>query len=532
MNDGVTCLVCNKPCVSNRGLSHHLRRHHITPEEYTLKYLCEGVNPLCRCGCKNPTKYKNKKYRFNEFVHNHHKPTLGREMTREQKDMISSTLKAYNQTLTKEQRVKNIQKTRQGLLLKRQEPAFLGDIKAKIQSAWRGKSKSEILSIVEKRKKTILSKYGVDSVMKLLFHRERTSKMNKLSFEEILNICAKKGYKPLFTEEEYTGCRVFLKFLCEKHNKVFESSIFNVQQQKFNQCRSCYSYSTGISNMEREVFSFVESIISAKQNSRSVIPPYELDIYVPTHNIAIEFNGLYWHSEIHKPNNYHLNKFQACRDKGIQLLQIYEDEWRDKRHIWESIIKVNLGVINTKLNARELTVDDNPSVKEVRDFLDKNHLQGYCKSNKKFALKDKSDNIVFCITFRKPFTKNKNDTIEVARVCSEVGVVIRGAFSKIMKYAIQWAKEEGYEKILTYSDCRYSWGKSYKNYGFSFTSHTGFGYDYTDFFFRHGRFQFRANDGKSEKQIAVDNEVCKIYNAGNYRWELNLETVSIPKSTS
>ena len=45
--------------------------------------------------------------------------------------------------------------------------------------------------------------------------------------------------------------------------------------------------------------------------------PLELDIYIPSHNLAIEFDGLYWHSEIHKPSNYHLNKTELCEEHRI-----------------------------------------------------------------------------------------------------------------------------------------------------------------------------------------------------------------------
>lgn len=63
-------------------------------------------------------------------------------------------------------------------------------------------------------------------------------------------------------------------------------------------------------------------------NDRKLIYPYELDIYIPKYNIAIEYNGTYWHNIINLNNNkhYHLNKSIKCRQKGIRLIHIYEFE--------------------------------------------------------------------------------------------------------------------------------------------------------------------------------------------------------------
>jgi hypothetical protein len=64
------------------------------------------------------------------------------------------------------------------------------------------------------------------------------------------------------------------------------------------------------------------------ENTRNVIPPYELDIFIPEKNLAIEYCGLYWHSDIKgKSKDYHLNKYTMCMDKGVRLLTVFEDEY-------------------------------------------------------------------------------------------------------------------------------------------------------------------------------------------------------------
>jgi hypothetical protein len=84
-------------------------------------------------------------------------------------------------------------------------------------------------------------------------------------------------------------------------------------------------------------------------NTRKIIPPFELDIYIPGTNLAIEFNGLFWHSQ--KDKYYHLNKTLRCREFGIQLFHIFESEDVD---LWKERI---LNFLNSKVNS-EIIQDD------------------------------------------------------------------------------------------------------------------------------------------------------------------------------
>jgi G:T-mismatch repair DNA endonuclease (very short patch repair protein) len=69
--------------------------------------------------------------------------------------------------------------------------------------------------------------------------------------------------------------------------------------------------------MEREVYEFILSLYNKEiiRNDRTVLNGKELDIYLPDYNLAIEFNGLYWHSEDYVGKNYHLNKTIECEKK-------------------------------------------------------------------------------------------------------------------------------------------------------------------------------------------------------------------------
>ena len=83
-----------------------------------------------------------------------------------------------------------------------------------------------------------------------------------------------------------------------------------------------------LSKPENEVAEFVQSLIPNTQivrNTRSIISPLELDIYIPDKKLAIEFDGILWHSEGvgNKPKKYHIIKTMACKEKGIKLIHIF-----------------------------------------------------------------------------------------------------------------------------------------------------------------------------------------------------------------
>lgn len=85
---------------------------------------------------------------------------------------------------------------------------------------------------------------------------------------------------------------------------------------------------------------------------------HELDIVLPNYKLALEFDGLYWHSEEYKTNNYHVNKTEECEKKGFQLIHIYQDEWLDKQEIVKSRLKGLLHK-NNKIFARKCKVKNN-----------------------------------------------------------------------------------------------------------------------------------------------------------------------------
>ena len=102
---------------------------------------------------------------------------------------------------------------------------------------------------------------------------------------------------------------------------------------------------TNRSKYELEIIEYIKRIfpdINILTSNYNIIPPLELDIFLPDLNLAIEFNGLYWHSfsennntSIRQQNfNFqkmrHITKSILCRNKKIRLIHMDETNYKTK----------------------------------------------------------------------------------------------------------------------------------------------------------------------------------------------------------
>ena len=110
-------------------------------------------------------------------------------------------------------------------------------------------------------------------------------------------------------------------------------------------CPRC-AQSALVSKQEQSIVDFVCSLIGksrVRTSVRDVIAPKELDIYIPSRGVAIEFNGTYWHSEENgKHKDYHFDKWLACKDKGVTLISVWEDDWLYRRDVVEHVLESTL----------------------------------------------------------------------------------------------------------------------------------------------------------------------------------------------
>ena len=313
----------------------------------------------------------------------------------------------------------------------------------------------------EKVKETNLKKYGVSNPLSNPEIHKKTVLTKRFNnyYNRILKF---PDVEPLFTLEEYHGSDEY-RWKCNTCGNEFS---FRIEDGKIPICRKCNPYQKNpFSKGEKEIVTWLKSILPEEveiiENDRKILNGKELNILIPEKNLAIEFNGLYWHSELQgKDRNYHLNKTEQCKEKGIHLIHILDVDWYFKKEIIKSIIRMNLGLVENKIYARKTTIGE-VSSKQADEFLENNHLQGKDNSSIRLGL-FYNDELVSLMTFGKS-RFNKNYQYEIYRFINKINTMVIGGASKLFRYFI-----ENYnpESVITYSEKNYFKGGVYEKLGF------------------------------------------------------------------
>ena len=290
-------------------------------------------------------------------------------------------------------------------------------------------SKSE--ECKQKSRETNLEKYGVDHYSKSKYHQDR--------YRNIFEI--PEGYELINYK---MGGLILLHIFCNREFLINKST-YN-QRKKIHDttlCTLCNPIDGHTSGKELQLLEFVVSSCSGEvmSNTKSIIKPYELDIYLPDLKLAFEFNGNYWHSSKHKTTFSHKNKSDLCDEQGIKLLHIWEYDWMNHKEIIKSIISGYLGkhdVIHArKCELKEITA------KDCREFINHNHLQGFVGATVYLGLYFENE-----LMSVMSFIKN-SDCWEIQRLCTKLNFKVVGGTEKMFKYFI---KKYNPEVIKTFSN--------------------------------------------------------------------------------
>jgi hypothetical protein len=295
------------------------------------------------------------------------------------------------------------------------------------------------------------------------------------------------------------------------------------------------------SKYELEILNYIKTIYNGDiiTNTKKIIYPFEVDIYIPEKKLGIEFNGLYFHSELGngKNRNYHLSKTITSEKNNIKLIQIFEDEWRNKVEIVKSIISSKLNVLPIKINARDCVIKS-VSSNLKNDFLASNHIQGSDKSSVSYGLyhQNKLISIMTFGSLRAALgNSTKQNQYELFRFCSKIYVNCRGAFSKLFNHFIN---NHHPDSIITYADRRFSNVKNnvYNTNNLNFIGETKPNYFYTkNYDKRLHRFNFPKHklvkmghdSSLTEWEIMQSLEYDRIWDCGHlkFKWQ------HVPNST-
>ena len=262
-----------------------------------------------------------------------------------------------------------------------------------------------------------------------------------------------------------------------------------------------------ITKTQSKIAEYIESLgFEIKYNYRLGLGRQEVDIFIPSKNIAIEYHGLVWHSYgTTFPNNANERnpnidkiKYNYLAEQGIQLITIWDIEWNNinKQKIWISLLRNKLGLIpkDNIIGARKCEIRE-VSNADSKDFLEHNHLQGnnYSKVNLGLYYQD---NLMALMTFKKDVTHRAE--YELVRFCNKINYQVQGGASKLLKYFERNYKPKS---IVTYANRRWSVGNLYNQLGFTFLHNSDPNY----FYMKNGKCQYKKLKAECQPMRKVFN---------------------------
>lgn len=329
------------------------------------------------------------------------------------------------------------------------------------------------------------------------------------------------GDKYDYSKVEYVKTRQPITIICPTHGEFLQTPENHLQG------KGCPMCANNLSKAENSIYEFLCKYIDKEKiirRDRSVLDGLELDIFIPSMSIAIEYNGLRWHSEeFITDKNYHLNKLKKCNEKGVKLIQIFEDEWIEHKEIVLDKLKHILGFdYSGKVYARKCKIKKID--KHVgHDFLDKNHIQGSVGSTV-FLGAFYDDELIAVMSF----TNEGNDCWNLTRFATDNSKRCVGVGGKLFKFFL---REYNPKYVKSFADRRWTLSEEnnlYTNIGFKFVGTLSPDYRYVNKQKREHKFNYRKQIlskkyglplTMTETEMAAQLGIHRIWDCGLYKFE-------------
>lgn len=326
-----------------------------------------------------------------------------------------------------------------------------------------------------------------------------------------------------YPPQAYAGAKKPIRVECPTHGEFLQSAWKHLSGHG---CPRCGQKSA----QENVLAEFLAQYTTVVLRARDVVPPKELDLWLPDLKIGIEYHGLFWHTE-DRIGQRHREKWEIAQKAGIRLIQIFEDEWLDDPEVVKGRLLAAIGHA-PRVFARSTTVRAIDS-QVARQFLDRTHTQGGSASARAYGA-FLGDTLVAVATFGKArsgaMAAVSDDVWEVYRYAS-TGVVV-GGFSRMLKAFLRDVRPT---EVVSYCDLRYGTGGLYKAAGFTLESITS-----PDYWWvppgkcqRIPRYQTQKHklkahpvlknfyeEGMTERQVCEAAGWKRIYGVGSQKWVL------------
>lgn len=303
----------------------------------------------------------------------------------------------------------------------------------------------------EKRKETMLSKYGVEynSQRSDIHHIWVKTKLDEHTFS-LLN-----DYNWL--NEQYNNLNKSALEIGRMLGVDFSTVLFYCRKHNF---KIKHGYNSSLVEKEIREFltnhniEFISNYVGLYNDKR------EVDIFIPSHNLAIEVNGLYYHKEDYKDRNYHRNKKREIKN-NVSLMMITDKQWNVQKKVIKSIILNKLNLISSRFFARKMNLEVyNHTNNEITSFFNDNHIDRFANGNLYIILRDEASNNIVCGGI---FGKSRfeSDTEELIRFTTKLNCVCVGGMSRILKH---YKTLRPNTNLISYVNLDLFDGKSYENY--------------------------------------------------------------------
>ena len=358
-------------------------------------------------------------------------------------------------------------------------------------------------------KNTFTKKYGTDNPMKNNFVQHKY----KIGFNKNLKL------KLQDYEQNNNVKLISIKKLCEKYNrdKTTFPIIFNqlniptttiegyffIEEKYLDNLEKYFALTenNGISYLEKELVDFIKELnIDVIENDRTVIAPKELDIYIPSKKVAIEFDGLYYHSELFVTKDYHLAKTKGIYDRKIFAR------------------KCNIKIIDKNI---------------AKTFFKENHLQGFANTCNLHLGLFHQDELVQAISMT--FNGWHDGNVELTRMVTKLNTQVIGGFSKLISY---FCKTYNCNSLTSYVYRAWFNGKGYLASGFKIIKEnkpsysyilnkkrfhkSGFRKDHLKKMYEKGQIKVYSTN-MTESEICRQNKIYRIYDCGTVKVEYKYE---------
>lgn len=278
---------------------------------------------------------------------------------------------------------------------------------------------------------------------KAMVSKMRTKTLDKF-IQDAINKYGEGKYD--FTDSVYVASNGDITIKCNECGRYF-----TIEANSFLQGHGCPFHNCNSSLMEKELASLIESYgYDTLTNTRNVLGNgKEIDVYITELKIAFEFDGIYWHNELNKDKNYHLDKTLDCERKGITLYHIFEDEWLNKKEVVISMINDIFGKNQTIIEGNKCVLN-NISIDEANGFLSTNHIQCSCNGTINYGLFDNNE-LISVISF----TIINDNEYELVRFANKINYKVNQAESILFNKFIEDCKPHS---VIFNADRRWNQG--------------------------------------------------------------------------